>query len=622
MAEIVNNQIYIDGQPLFYARPYEIKLQRGVQPWFFSVILTPDQVPHFEAKVNNKVTIKIVTPDDVPTREAIVELKGWYVIAVQPATDGLFQMTVADPRWGMNNNKVTALYNCRTTGGYRKASLKNGARRWRCFEAIKDVVEKQLKGKLYLGDLPARLKDVVLPDDLGNFYGAWFGAPMALVLTPMLEAIRCDLVPLDDGSLALVARGEKTPGETSRWVETLRRWAVGGVYGKRDIHFQVPATIKYLLPVRREKRFEYEEADSRSTSSNRASDPILENVAPDYKPDEPNDAQPEFITFLRFVVDKLKLSVGQFRRRYLGPKIVDTDNMTLEEEDRALTYEGIARGAYRTIFRIQDTGLGRDARQIYADIQFGRLQDNGTNKEAPVYADHTNVYRYGWLENKRDPIYMAKFSKSFKLDGHRPAPYRVRWLPARDELIFELVLDNKYDKIKHVHLGLFEEEMRFGDPAAILSGTRPLGFESNGELAERFNLWIYWHGWVLTDKYEHVESVSGKTNDLQMTVPVYDLGAYYNYDGELINRSAITERLKDLHKKMEESFKQRNAGVIECAGIAPIQEQIYTRGEIFETSILVGAEREYVIKTRYTVQPEVRPPSNTVSEFVSVEENI
>ena len=608
--EIIKNKILVGGIPIWFGLPFEIRLHRGLDPWKFSFTVTPLTAARFEKLKKGEVTIIVETPDDDSRRRARIQLKKWHVISVKPQTDGLFKVTIADHKWFLNNQKVTALYNVRALGGgHRPDSLDNG-KVWTCWRAVRDVI-RRLKGKTSIKDFPADLKSVILPDDLGDYFGGWHAAPMKRILTAFLEPIRSDLVTLKSGTMNLVGRKAKRGDETDRFINGLKKWSTAGVAGAADVHLQVPQAVIFQFPVRRERRFEVDEGGRGSIVVNRTN-PALENVCPVYDEQNPNAGAGEFQLWDDYVEENLFILGSQVLSRFTSPTMVDTSNLRPGAAFNIYIHEDLVRQSWRKIYRVKDSGVGREARQKYADLTFGRLQLDGTTRDAPVYADHVRVLRFGERRPKTKSYWAARFSQNVEFDGHVPAPFTVAWLPSRDELVFQLTPSALSPKFRHYHLGLFEEDMSFGNPAEILSGKRPMGFETNGIFKSRFKMFIYWHGAELGAKFEIKKTVSEvKTGDHTLEFPVYDEYANFQFQTqgeEPSNLDRCLQRSQELLDFLVESYKQKRAGVVECAGVGSIKAGFETRGEIFDTIIQVGGTREWEIKTIYPIVPEARPP--------------
>ncbi len=619
---LIENKIWINDIPIDFTNPFEIRLSRGLKPWHFEFYVPESEMDVWGALEEHEVEIRIETPADDPRRPEELILKKWYVVSTSPVTDGMFAVEVADVRWFLNHKKITGAFNSRvqegTANGYREVSMdpdRGGA--WLAYRAIEKVI-KDLGGRSTF-DIPADLKTIVLPPDLGDFFGVWHSASMAKILDPFLKSIRCDIRPDPSGKLAIIARRENKEGETSAFVESLMGWAIDGVYGKRNVGLQIPETIKFQFPERRENRFEVDSDTQKYVSSD--TKPTIENVVPVFDESNPQAPVEDFAYLDEYVKENLKLTMPSLRERITGPRLVDTDAMTNEEAFNTLVHEDLVRTSYRKIWRVENT----TPREEYVDMQLGRVQPDGTNKDRPVFADYTAVMRWGWKTRKHDPAYMAKFSRNFPISGHVPAPYTAAWLPAGDELIFQLTAKNENSKVRHYHVGLFAEDMKFGNPKDILNGSRPLGFESNGRLATNFNMHVYWHGFKIGEKFELERSSDADTNGGHvLEYPVYDLPAVFSYENanEPSNLSKLEEKADEILARLQEQYKQRNAGIIECSGIGPIADGLLPTGEIHDLAILVGGAKQFTIVTKYQVLPGLQAPARGTKAFTQVSENV
>ena len=608
--DIITNKIWVGGIPIWFGKPFEIRLHRGLVPWKFSFTAIPKTAGRFEKLKKGEVIVMVETPDDDSRRRARIRLKKWHVISVRPKTDGLFEVEVADHKWFLNNQKVTALYNVRALGGgHRPDSLDNG-KLWTCWRAVKNVIEVHLKGKMRIKNFPADLKSVILPDDLGDYFGGWHAAPMKRILSAFLEPIRSDIVTLKSGTMNLVARKSKRGKETDRFIDGLKKWSTAGIAGVADVHLQVPQAVIFQFPVRRERRFEVDE-DSRTGVVNRLN-PVIENVCPVYDEQNPNAGAGEFQLWDDYVLENLFILGSQVLSRFTSPTMVDTSKLSPRAAFNIYVHEDLVRQSWRKIYRVKDSGAGREARYKYADMTFGRLQLDGTTRDAPVYADYIRVLRFGERRPKTKSYWAARFSQNVEFDGHVPAPFTVAWLPSLDELVFQLSPSALVSKFRHYHLGLFEKDMSFGNPADILSGKRPMGFETNEVFRRRFKMFVYWHGAELGAKFDIKRTVTTvKTGDHTLEFPVYDEYANFQFQTqgkEPTNLDRCLRRAQELLDFLVESYKVKRAGIVECAGVGSIKAGFETRGEIFDTIIQVGGTREWEIKTIYPIVPEARPP--------------
>ena len=620
--------------PVAFIRPFTVALQRGVAPYYFTMLANPvgelDATSPNMIGYKNPVDIVFGAPDDSSRAIEFLTFKRWYITSSKVVDSKFVEYTLADCRWIGRYKKLTKSYNVKAYDDeYRSQSL-NGGAEWTAFDAITDAL------KAYGLEVDTgHFKDTTLlakklPDNLSSRKGGGlFGSPMMEALPPMLESIRADLVPTKDGKVAIV---DRTADSSAVFAE--RAYNEGAISAKQ-VHWQIPKTVRVVFGKRYGSRFEVVQTSSAATSAGGASEPVIENVCPDLDPENPTK-EVSFTELVAYATETLGLTETQIEQRFMRPSLLNDNEYDAKTNEPGvvapkLFSEGIVRKFWRTCWRVAtDTQAEKDARRSFADINLGKLAADGTTKAAGgVAANYVFVRRFGMLDDPQASALTARFSKNIEFG--EAAPFVAKWLDPR-ELIFTVDPDPTPQSIKSVFLGALSTDIRIMDNAAqaFWDGDGKVNLLCESAFEHNLQMYVYWNG-LLVEQYgdvspEHVierpcvtgnaqpgeiDSVTIRVDDITANfVTFQELTSYQPFhESSIVNTLELEERADFVAQEVADTYKMRKAGVLIFQGVGMIaRNKVQVSGDIYECSVLVGRTAPHTIELQYVVQPATRSP--------------
>lgn len=619
MLAIAPTKLSVSGVPVEFIEGHAITITvaRGPDHGLCSFIARKDgPTDRALARKRNPVSIEIETSSVTDVRRSRpFKLDNWHIIERRETDQGWILYTLADVRWLGSYQKLTAQFNIVSYGGlYRAASL-NGGQPWKAYDAAKRALELcgyQVRDNPRLD--PA-VRQIELPDNLGNSEGGGFvAAPQALWLPALLNPCQCDLVPIADGAVMIVDR-------TSPCWQEVRDTAVAGAVSATDQHWAKPAYIDVPFEQRFERRTVYSEGGRRTATP----DPtvlVLDNVVPNYQPNAQVNAKQEHVLLETWCDQHVADGNWPVNFRYLGSRWLRTrmfndDDMTPEQAGVAGTIENLARQCWRARLRFRtvntNTGALDDVRGRYADVNLGRLKADGTTSPDGVYADYTALLRYG-RRKKGEHILQARFSEDFPYSATKPAPWRAVWVD-REQLVFHLQGADGAQvpvNVKGFLLARLDKPIQYpGVVEALKKGK--LVLETDATMKAEFQMSLFWNGlWLGSPGVPRLKTVlrpgldDGDGLTLALSA-VQDLTANFDADGKWLNAAECQERAEELAREVRDSFDRGVAGISTHGGVDVPAAGHWVNGDIHELRIEIGARGVGSVSTRLVVMPGKRP---------------
>lgn len=633
MAKLTPSRFWIDDTPGEFVPGHviDVRLARGFGYHTFSLKVREGWRCDSELQQKkNAVTLKFECAAENVTQATALEFEEWYILARRALEWGWVEYTFADQRWMHRHNKLTAQYNIVSYGGkHRKDSLKGGTRPWTCIDAAEDALTKLGFDVIIDPKLPQHLLSRELPDNLGNSdAGGFVGASLPEFGPLMLEPVRCDVVPTQDGKLMITDRVREASKDLKGYIH------IGGQVREADVHWQKPKKLIVEFEKRIERRWTYDETGA--TSATDQVTPQLENVAPRWDADRPDEID-RFVPIgdvgdpvsnalipllnLRLTYDS-PMSLARLKALFMAPTLYDTEkgSLTPEQVGKLRIAEGYLREHYRRTFRVkQSISDVENVRARWARPEIGRLQSDGTNKpDGAVFMDYTVDLRYPQRRAGESAL-QAAFSENITYSLGRPAPFKAEWID-KSESIFALRENNPTFHKRGYYPGLLTGRGKhYGNMKEVLRGKK-LAIDSTVDFRDDFKLTVYWHGIFLgaplgseryarTHKVEKALFPSGPVDSL--TLRCDSLTANFGYDGtfpgELLNGTELDEKARELQRETKDALTQGRAGVMRHGGLDVLAVgKFHVGGDIHEIAILVGQRAAFSIDTHITVLPGAR----------------
>lgn len=643
MAKLTPSRFWIDDTPGEFVPGHviDVRLTRGFGYHTFSLKVREGWRCDEELQQKkNAVTLKFECAAENVTQATSLESEEWYILARRALEWGWVEYTFADQRWHKRHNKLTKQYNVISYGSkYRKDSLYAASRPWTCLEAAEDALTALGFQVVIDPKLPQHLRNVKLPDNLGNSEAAgFFGASLPEFGPLMLEPIRCDPVPTLDGKLMITDRVREQSKDLKGYIH------IGGQVREADVHWQKPKKLIVEFEKRIERRWEYSEGQ---TAARNAVSPAIENVAPRWDADSP-DAGGGFIPLgdvgdsandalipllnLRLTFDS-PMSLAGIKSFFMAPSLYDTEkgSLTPEQVGKLRIAEGLLRENWRRTFKVKVSQTDTDdIRARWAQPEIGRLQADGTNRpDGAVFMDYVVDLRYPQRKAGEHAL-QAVFSENISYSTTRPAPFKAEWLD-KSELIFQIRENNPTFHKRGYYPGALRGRGKCyagltpsGAQVSmqeVIRGRAKLAIDSNVDFTDTFRLTVYWHGLFLgapllggagyarTHKVEKALFPSGPVDSLTLRCESLTANFGYNgtFPGELLNGTELDDKAREMQRETKAALTQGRAGVMRHGGLDVLAVGGFSvGGDIHEIAILVGQRAAFSIDTHITVLPGAR----------------
>lgn len=581
-----------------------------------------------EAK-KNPISIKLECAAEIVSQKTQLEFENWHILSRRALEWGWVEYEIADHRWLHRHNKLTAQYNIVSYGNKRrKDSLYAASRPWTCIEAANAALRDLGFDVVVDPKLPAHLNTIQLPDNLGDFAGGGFmGASLQEFGPLLLEPVRCDIVPTLDGKLLITDRVREASKDLKGYIH------IGGQIRAANVKWQKPKKLRHEFAKRIERRWEFTEG----TAAANALSPAIENVAPKWDADHPDDSkgfivfgdanEPDsFIALLNARLGSFDtpLTVAGIKSLFMAPSIYDTtrDNQTAEQVAKLMVAESLVRENWRRTFRVKVSSTSiDDIRARWARPEIGRLQADGTNKaEGAVFMDYVVDLRFGQRRAGEHP-FEAAFSENIRYSFSTPAPFTAKWLD-RGELIFQIAGNGpSFYKRGYLPGQLRGRGKHYGEWDKVKRGAK-LALDSNVDFNDSFRLAVYWHALYMGPPVGYtgpqyarshiIEKTLFEDGDVEsLTLRCDSLIANFAYDGtfpgSLLNGSELEEETRRVVREVKDALTQGRAGPSRHGGVDVLAKGKFTpQGDIHEVAVIIGQRSASSIDTHITVMPGAR----------------
>lgn len=664
MGHRLDTGLWLNDIPVEFVTGLEFRLTRGYEPWVVEIPVSDDRFDN----LTNPVTIKFMAPDGQGTSRT-VEFKNWYVSAKVVKDEGMYSLILNDPRWIATYNRISVSYNLKWWGETEKwidHSLNNGAP-WLAVDAIRDAVIKFGLDYEDNPDLPASIRSLEFPANVTYAVGGgFFAGSYNEVMPRLLEPINCDLRPTRDGRMLLVDRSSNQSDKLKGYV------AVGGRAAARVNKWAKPEEIVLHFARRIEVGLKYDEPTLYSSTSsgnvydlpNLESEMVMPHVNfpptgsglnqvsddPFYNPDITQIRHREFY---QEVKDQLGKGRSWVLENIMRPRVFPFEvnlagnPMTAEQFFRESTMETWMKQCFRQRFRVRKILLGGiNVFSRVADLRMGRVNKQGetADGEGNVFMDYIRINRFSTFPPGKSPFssggsYLnAEFSQNFDYNEKIPAPFEARWTTADiDDLLFEVTGKRKRLLDVEYWPGLLRNALRYGDTQDLVDGKPFAEVESTLKLASAFKMLVIAHGTLMTDtggvtrQYEKAIKTqqgiwamlpSGSVQGPPLHIRIDDMTANHAYNGlfpgRLINEAEIDKRAEEVAKQVYQSYADGRFGTVTFDGLEPLDEDVATGGDIFDTVVRVGFTNMFTIETAYEIIPEIRQVSGSRADYGTV----
>lgn len=619
---VPGNQVWIEDAtgkkvPVEFIKPFEINFPRGHIPWTVEICASDTRF----AELKNPCKFIVRTPgrDNLKLTEQV--FANWFLVEEYAIANGYRQAVFADLKWRMRSEKLTMQMNIKSYGGeWRAASLENGVP-YSCYSAFKaallDLASKIKDVKIEFEEDPEARKvgnKIELPKNLGNrVAGGWFAADTSEFVPVLGESGRLDWVQTPEGKISIVER----ESEASAGLKDMLAFA--GVIGKKNNKYQKPKKFVFQLQKRLCNRFE---ALTGTTVAASRTTPAITNVCPNYNPDSDAAASAEDIGWtdlVTYAAQKLNVTEQQLLERMLNKQLFDDSGLDGPTYLKYGVVESIVKAYYRRGWQVHNDEI----RRYYADIKLALFEEDGTSKAGAVSCNFVRWNRAGRLEPGQN-VMQTKWSENVPFT--RISPFTATWEGGdREALVFMIKDPPTTNTVREHFLGWFDKDVGLQSIQEMVEGKGQIALQNNRQYQGYFELHVYWHAiWIgpeqLTPQlYEVEKQAFGDEGQVERVVirvddmtanyyAVYDSGdpKRIAFPGRLLNATAIDAHCEELLKSLKLTYQVERNGEAACDGIYALTKGYKTRGDIYQTRVLVGNEKTWDIQTNFTVMQQVR----------------
>ncbi|MCP4549247.1 MAG: hypothetical protein GY835_22570 [bacterium] len=620
------------------------------------------QVRQVGGTAGRALTLEIHAPEKRMDRETVIKFERLFLISEEQVDTDLWAYQLADIRWLLGFGVMSANFNIVSYGGlYRPDSFQGDGTQFDIPDFLKDykadndtdgawessgsarytVRGAVLEGIARVGEslgpedrsqLPsplvhqfnddARLKANLQPN-LGNSPGGGFAAAKMAEFVPVMLRDAGDITVARDGRVWIVDRSSKY---LTQWEHHIH--VMGGL-SKKQVAWQKPkrATIHYEMRIC--AWFEHvglgESPSGESIAGNQPARLVLENVIPEWTDinDTTSDTVPKWRTLSKWLkeepIAQFGLNATLIEERMLQPFMIDTSELNADDRAIARRIEKLIRTYWRRCWRIP-TDLYR---RQYADIRFGKLNEDGTCGKPIVCCDFTTHYR--WQQSEDAPM-----SESFSF---RESPFTPVWMD-KEEGVLYLKLDESRPSIETVYPGKLKDDIRLPTIDEILDEGE-LAFECTSEFTDEFSWGLWWNGLFVAaatpagDALKRTHTMDrplfgdGLAGTVNAKVRGITANVYVDYNDNLnvLNQDQLDEYTEYAVQQLRQSYIQERAGTLQFKGVDVIDKALAQLkapcGDMHEIEIHLGSGRKlYEIGASIRVQPEVRQAHITKPESV------
>lgn len=642
-------RISIGGFDIPLTMPFEIRFTRGVAPYRMRVPIDPLQADEIRANMPPRPEITISTANTTFKRTDTVSILGWYFLRLAKAKGGHYYAEMADPRFGLNFQKLTAAYNQRGFFGAYKFGTDSSGGPWSVGEFLQDAFSRIAQPLTFDPALRQDLLDAPFPDNFGDeTTGSLFASPASEWLPQILEPMRADLTIDTSGGFVIVERSSNTlinrlvkpdGTEAATDVAILNDDTVLDV---EERGWQKPSLVRILFRKRVERALQFRGFGFTQVSGR---DLTLRNVAVEYALDANGVPviSEEFKDINTVVINKLRqnFSVGQadelLRERILRPALISYQGEDVLVQREKTAQMAILKAAYRRWFQINgvrstDTAANRRVFSKLANIQFGRIQENGEVKGPAVFGTWVARRKYGIVPKGSYHVLDQRFAENHEHPA--PAPFDVEWLDEK-QAVLQLKPNSDSVFIEDAYIGNLRKLPQFGTVQEMFAGL-PIGFTNYGEFNNREKIDVYFVADVIQDygdlpsddggSAEYVIELSpnyptaagtvgqGLTGQFAIEYRVDELTANYQWDGGettkwgtgLMNLPALEAKADEILAGLLQQFEGTRSGVVKFGGVEALNYVDRAGGSIYELVVKVGDKMPFGVTIEAAVLPDVR----------------
>lgn len=675
MVNIKPSKVTIGGHSIPETMPFEIKFTRGLAPYRFEFPVDPIMIEGVQSgtadATGNVTAVKMVNNPDIVISAAnqggtgsdAVTIKGWYFLGIRLAKGGHYVGMMADPRFGLNFQKLSGAFNTRGFAGRYKDGTLNSNSVWKVGSFIERAFNLIGRAVSISNKIESSFLDAPLPDNFSNVSsGAVFGASANEWLPQLLESMRADLVVDINGTFRIVDRSSE--GELEKLVGTDNKASQVGyavldedtVVGKNDIHWQKPAAVRVIFRKQIERRMKILGSGITQT---RGDDIYLRNVSIPYTFDKngvPELENLDFKDIRQVVIDNVKTFPDIFkadrwlRERVLRPSMLNLQGLDVVEQRKKSAQVEVVRSSFRRWWQLKgvldsDNALHRRVFSKLGNIRFGRISAKGTANAPAAFGTWVERRAYGILDKTKKHVLEQQFTENHPYPS--AAPFDVSWLD-QEQGVLELKPNSESIYTTDAYVGILRKPATFETLDNILRGF-PIRFANYGEFSDKERMDIYYVAEIIQD-YKNIPgrtdgggalyditiqlggsggigAVEFRVDELfanyQMTENTTASGqgtGQFPWPGSLLNKAELQAKADEIAARVEQQFTQARSGMIKYGGPKVLRKLSNPEGAIYEIAVKIGDKASFGITTQVTILPEVRKkvrPKEKVSREVN-----